>query len=188
MREIPLFAQAVLKPLAVEDAVDMFRLIDNNRFHLREWLPWVDDTKVVEDSVDFISLTLEQKARNQGLHFGIWYKGKLAGTLGVHRIDWANSKTEIGYWLAESFQGLGLMTSAVRTYMKEYIFGVWDLNKVEICAAWENGKSRAIPERLGFHLEGVLRQNEYLYDRFVDHAVYSLVAEEWKYFCIKNLD
>ncbi|MGO0063162.1 GNAT family N-acetyltransferase [Brevibacillus fluminis] len=188
MREIPLFEHACLKPLLVEDAVEMFTAIDSNRIHLREWLPWVDDTKVVEDTVEFITLTLEQKARNQGIHFGIWYKGRLAGTLGVHRIDWHNGKTTMGYWLTESFQGKGLMTSAVIAYMREYIFGVWQLNKLEIHAATQNSRSRAIPERLGFHQDGVLRQNEYLNGRYVDHVVYSLVAEEWQRNYTKNLD
>lgn len=188
VKELPLFAEAMLKLLTVEDAVDMYRLIDGNRSYLREWLPWVDYSMAVEDTVTFISGSLDQKERNQGLHFGIWYKGKLAGTVAVHRIDWANRKTEIGYWLAAEFQGKGLMTSAVTAYLCEYVFGEWQLNKVEIRAATQNAKSRAIPERLGFHLEGVLRQNECLYGRFVDHAVYSMLADEWQAICAKNLD
>jgi ribosomal-protein-serine acetyltransferase len=51
---------------------------------------------------------------------------------------------------------------------------------VEIGCAPGNRKSCAIPERLGFTREGVLRQREWLYDHFVDHVVYGILAEEWR--------
>jgi hypothetical protein len=54
--------------------------------------------------------------------------------------------------------------------------GEWDLNRVEIHAATENRRSRAIPERLGFRQEGVLRDYERVGDRYVDIVVYSLLA------------
>jgi ribosomal-protein-serine acetyltransferase len=51
---------------------------------------------------------------------------------------------------------------------------------VEIRAAVENKKSRAIPERLGFLFEGVERDGEWLYDHFVDLAVYGMLAADWR--------
>jgi len=44
----------------------------------------------------------------------------------------------------------------------------------------ENTRSRAIAERLGFRLEGVHRDAEWLYDHFVDLACYAMVARDWK--------
>src|SRR3712207_9579419 len=54
------------------------------------------------------------------------------------------------------------------------------LNRVGIACAVENEKSCAIPERLGFRNEGVQRQAEWLYDRFVDHVGYAVLASEWR--------
>ncbi|MFP3387319.1 GNAT family N-acetyltransferase [Brevibacillus sp. SIMBA_040] len=179
MRHIVMTEESYLKQLELADATEMFWLTDTNRAHLKEWLPWLDFTNRVEDTAGFIQMTINQHNNNQGTHYGIWFKGRLAGTLGVHNLDWINKKTSIGYWLGAGFQGNGLMTEAVAVYIDKLIFGSWGMEKVTIHAATENWKSRLIPERLGFQLEGVLRRNEFLYDHYVDHAVYSLLREEW---------
>jgi ribosomal-protein-serine acetyltransferase len=53
------------------------------------------------------------------------------------------------------------------------------MNRVEVRAGVENLRSRRVAERLGFSLEGVMRQAERLGDRFIDHAVYAILASEW---------
>lgn len=109
----------------------------------------------------------------------IRYNGELAGVIGFHRVDWLNHSTSIGYWLAEDFQGKGIMTASCRCLL-DYAFGNLGMNRVEIRCATENLRSRAIPERLGFTEEGLIRQAEWLYDHYVDHLVYGLLREEWK--------
>ena len=46
-------------------------------------------------------------------------------------------------------------------------------------AAVENARSRAIPERLGFREEGVLRQVERVAGRMLDGVVYAMLADDW---------
>lgn len=64
--------------------------------------------------------------------------------------------------------------------MIDYGFNTLNLNRIEVRAAVENIKSRALPERFSFHLEGTIRDAEWLYDHYVDHAVYSLLKVEWE--------
>jgi ribosomal-protein-serine acetyltransferase len=89
-----------------------------------------------------------------------------------------NRVGEIGYWLAAAAQGRGTMTECCRLLVR-YAFLTLDLNRVEIAAATGNQRSRAVPERLGFKFEGVLREREELYGTFVDHAVYSQLRSEF---------
>jgi ribosomal-protein-serine acetyltransferase len=159
-------------------AQEVAELVDQNRAYLRQWLPWLDNSRTVEDSRAFIRSSLQQFAQNEGFQTGIWYRDKLAGGIGYHPIDWANRKVEIGYWLGESFQGRGLMTKACRTLIT-YAFVELGLNKVEIHCATDNIRSCAIPKRLGFIQEGILRDGEWLYDHFVDLIVYGMLAREW---------
>jgi ribosomal-protein-serine acetyltransferase len=156
----------------------IFDLTERNRAHLREWLPWLDATTTVEDTRNFIRGSLQQFAANNGFQAGILFKGELAGMIGYHFINWSSRRTEIGYWLAQAYEGKGIMTRAARK-LTDYAFTDLGLNRVEIKCATGNLKSRAIPERLGFTEEGTLRQVAWHYDHFLDLVVYSLLADEW---------
>ena len=157
----------------------LFALTDSNRTYLRQWLPWVDDTRNVEDTRAFIASSLRRYRDDVGMSCGILYQGNLAGVIGFNTIDWMNFKTEIGYWLGADFQGLGLITKACRA-MIDHAFLDLELNKVEIRCATGNTRSCAIPQRLGFTQEGVARQAEWLYDHYVDLVLYGMLSSEWK--------
>lgn len=167
-----------LKMLSSRDADDLFAVIDANRCYLKEWLPWVPQMKEAADVQSFIQDTREQFAAENGWQAGIWYREELVGVIGFHSVDWDHQKTTIGYWLAEDYQGQGIMTACCQILI-DHAFKVWELNKVEIRAAAENNKSRAIPERLGFKEEGTIREAELLDDGFVDHVVYGILQREW---------
>ena len=168
-----------LRLLEERHAKELSDLTDRNREYLRAWLPWVDANRTLEDRKNFIRSALKQFAQNKGLVAGIWYEGRLAGVIGYNALDWENRTVEVGYWLGEEHQGKGLVSAACRALV-DHAFGELGLNRVVISCATENKKSCAIPERLGFRREGVQRQAEWLYDHFVDHVVYAIVASEWQ--------
>lgn len=174
-----LFEGAELRMLEVRHAEAIYELVDRNREHLREWLMFVDLYKSADDALAFIQIARDQFASNQGTHYGIFYRGEFAGAIGYHKIDWNNRMTSIGYWLGKEFTGLGLMSAATRALVDQAIYE-YGLNRVEIRVATSNLKSQAIPERLGFTKEGVVRQSEWMHDRFLDHQLYSMLASEWK--------
>ncbi len=169
---------AYLRLLTAQDAEECFAVVDANRAHLREWLPWVDRSNSPTDTYWFIEGALQQFAANNGFQAGIVVEQRLVGAIGFHGIDWASRRTSIGYWLAEPHQGRGLVTTACRALV-DHAFSAWKLNRVEVRAAVDNLRSRAVPERLGFTLEGTIRQAEWVNDRFVDHAVYGMLAADW---------
>jgi ribosomal-protein-serine acetyltransferase len=168
---------AELRLLEESHAYALYQLTDANRAHLRQWLPWVDETTSVDDTRRFIRIATQQFASNQGYECGLWWRGELVGTIGNHRIDWRNGATSIGYWIGEAYQGHGLMTRACRALIT-HAFETLRLQRVEIRIATGNRRSRAIPERLGFREEGILRQVEWLYDHYVDHVVYGRLASD----------
>ncbi len=167
-----------LRTLFVADVPSLFSLVDNNRCLLREWLPWVDNNTRVEDSVKFIESTLDQLANEMGFQCGIIYNGTLVGMCGYHPINRSNNSVTVGYWIANNMSGRGIVTSCTK-FLVDYAFDKLDLNKVCIPAAENNLKSRAVSERLGLINEGIEREAEYLYGKYVNHVRYSILRSEW---------
>jgi ribosomal-protein-serine acetyltransferase len=167
-----------LKLIELRDGERVFELTNNSRGYLREWLPWLDTTIQLEDTIEFIKICLKGFAENKSLNTVILFRGKIVGVAGYNSIDWSNKTAYIGYWLGEEFQGNGIMTK-VANALTDYAISELNLNKIEIRAAVGNKKSRSIPERLNFVNEGCIRQAEWLYDHYVDHIVYGILAEEW---------
>lgn len=170
--------ELVLRPVALSDTEALFHVIDANRAYLRRWLPWVDSSRTIEDARQFRELSVRQHAAREALQVVLVLAGMPIGMVGFHHFDWVNRSTSIGYWLAEAHQGHGYMTSACRALI-EIAFSKWEFNRIEIRCATGNASSRAIPERLGFKVEGTLRSAEWLYDHFEDLVVYSLLADEF---------
>jgi len=162
-----------LRALRDEDAERLFELIDASRDHLRDWLPWVDGAHRVEDSLAFIEWAREQVLSRTELHAGLWWQERLVGVIGVRGLLDEGAAPSIGYWIAERWQGHGIVTAACRALV-EVLFDRLDVQRVEIHCATGNLRSRAIPERLGFVWVETLREAEMLHGRTVDHAVYRL--------------
>lgn len=179
MSRLIISANLELRLLHLPDADELFRLTDQNREHLRRWLPWLDETQTVSDTRSFIRSTMRQFVQTRAFVAGIRWQGRLAGVIGHNRIDWASGTAFPGYWLGREFEGKGIMTASCRALL-DHDFAELALNKVVITCATENVRSRAIPERLGFRLEGVKPEGEWLYDHFVDHAVYVITRSEFR--------
>lgn len=167
-----------LRSLQLEDAEELFRLVDANRTHLREWLPWLDSTTGVESQRDFIRSILDQEARGQGGVYAVLADERIVGVAGYHPIRWTNRSVDIGYWLASEAVGKGIMTRCCRALV-DHAFTELGLNRVAIPVAVGNARSRAVPERLGFKIEGTIRDAEWLYDHYVDHVLYAALQREW---------
>lgn len=167
-----------LKILEEREAEQLFKLVDSNRDYLGEFLPFVEYTTEVAHSKKFIQSALEQFTRCDGFHCGIWSNKELIGVIGLYYLDLVNKTTSIGYYLAEDFQKKGIMTKCTKALIR-YVYEEYDINRIEIRMSTKNKKSRAIPTRLGFTQEGILRSDERLQGEFSDSYVYSLLREEY---------
>ena len=177
MTTIVVDGEILLRRPALEDAESLFALVDSNRQYLRRWLPWVDFVASLEDERRWVQTHLPEDAPEHVLLMA--YKGEVVGAIGIRGRGSRNRHGEIGYWIAEDMQSRGIVTRSCRVLI-DYMFERLNMNRVVIRASVDNVRSRVIPHRLGFTLEGIERQAELLYDdTFQDMAVYSMLASEW---------
>jgi len=167
-----------LRLISLSQSEELFNLINSNRTHLRRWHPWMDIIRSVADVEKVIAIWQQQHDSKRGFCAGIWFREKLCGAINHLGIDPLNRWTALSFWLDEAHQGQGIMTASCRAFVA-HTFDNLKLNRVTIECATENRRSRAIPERLGFKFEGVVREIEWLHDHYVDHAVYGMLRSDY---------
>ncbi len=168
-----------LSIVGMDDAEELFSVVESNREYLRKWLPWLDQTKNVEDEISFISMSLDEYEKRESVIYAIRFGGQIIGTIGLNWINWSDRGCGVGYWLSESHTGKGVITRCC-TRLMEHCFNDLGLHRFVLEAAVENHESRAVADRLMMRLEGITKDREWLYDHYVDGALYAITAPEWR--------
>ena len=164
-----------LRILAPRHARRLHRLIAANRVSLAAWLPWAEGEVTLAEVRRYIAEQRRLAAATGAVTAGIWVEGTLAGVVALHRVKPAHAHASLGYWVDAGHRGTGLAgRSAAR--LVRHAFADLRLHRLEIRCAAENRASRAVAERLGFILEGVLHDARLVGGRFHDEAVYGLLA------------
>jgi ribosomal-protein-serine acetyltransferase len=167
-----------LRGACVTDWAGLYGAIDRNREHLRQWLPWVRHDFNEDDVRSFLASKEADNSARISLTTLIHYRGEVCGAIGLHDIDQRHRNTSVGYWIDKAFSGRGIVTRACRAIVTDG-FRNYDLHRIEIRCATANVLSSAIPKRLGFTQEGILREAEWLYDHWVDLLVFGMLQRDW---------
>lgn len=167
-----------MRLMAECDASSMFVASERNREHLRPWMPWIEVTNGVKDTLIFVKSALAEHEKGNGYPFVIVDGERVIGTIGHHHHNPRDHEIYIGYWLDSEYLGRGIMTRACRRLI-DITFGEMTIHRIVIQANVENVASRKVAERLGFTFEGVGREAELVNGEYRDLAVYSLLKQEW---------
>ncbi len=167
---------AVLRPYVLEDLDRLWAAIEPERERLGRWLHWANLLGSIDDQRVWLATATSSDASDE--HFAIAVGDELVGNVGLI-MNALEGDHEIGYWLVSAFEGRGLMTRACREIVS-HAFAEHDTHRVTIAAAVSNRRSRAVPERLGFVLDGTLREATRTHEGFSDLAVYGILDREWR--------
>ncbi|WOG25622.1 GNAT family N-acetyltransferase [Endozoicomonas sp. 8E] len=152
-------------------------LLEESREYLSRWLPWTEFCNTEEGFRAFAKKSLHDYADGKSLTCAIEFQENVVGNISLNTIRHDLKMVEVGYWLGEPYQGSGIITRACR-YLCHHAFNNLGMEKVQISAAEENLSSRAVCERLGMTLEGVISHREKVGDKVLSHAIYGLQRPE----------
>ena len=167
-----------LRTYAVADAQELFDAVNNSRKHLNPWLEWVSKTTKPEHSLQFIQQSLHQLNMQEALALGIFEHDKIIGGIGMHAWDQETKRAQIGYWISSEYEGRGIISRSMVKFV-EFLFDKIGLNKIEIHFLQANKRSTKVAERLGFKVEGIIRQSIMRNGMPEDVVIAGLLRNEW---------
>jgi len=106
-------------------------------------------------------------------------ENKVVGGCALRSFDRAARRIEVAYALAQGYWRRGIMSEALGLLL-EFCFVQLGVNRVEAIVMPENAASCRMLEKLGFRLEGIMRQRDYFKDARHDMAMYALLAQDWQ--------
>jgi ribosomal-protein-alanine N-acetyltransferase len=119
--------------------------------------------------------------KKQGYPFGIEEAatGRIIGGMFLHNISPTHRSGEIGYALNRRYWRQGYMSEAVRLICR-FAFRELKLNRVWATVIVPNTASAELLFKLGFTLEGTLRQGMRVRGRYYDVHVFGLLQSEFR--------
>lgn len=167
-----------MKLLEPEHSEALFQLTEDNRPLLSVWFSWVAGVKSPYDTRAFIDDLNRRRRIGDAYGYGVYEENRLVGVAELSDVNSPDKCGRISYWLSEKDRGKGRMTRACGL-LTAFAVKQCGLNRVVIRVAADNPRGRAVPERLGYTLEGIARQAKRREVGFVDMSIYSMLASEW---------
>ena len=175
-------ARVVLRPFERGDVPALRAAIEESREHIRPWLPWADGHRTSEETYDFAARQKADWIGRRGFGCGVFRRddGRVLGGSGLHVLDWAARRFEIGYWLRVGATGHGYIREAV-ALLSRFAYERLGANRIVIRCDAQNDPSRRVAEACGYALEGRHRRD--LLTRggdLRDTLVFAMLREEYE--------
>ncbi|MDR3255508.1 MAG: GNAT family N-acetyltransferase [Synergistaceae bacterium] len=132
-----------------------------------------------DESVQMLYVLRSLWENDAGIRWGVEREGKLIGTCGFHNMNNSAKRGELGYELGYEFWGRGLMRKALRPVC-DYGFNIMRFERIEAFLNLDNERSSALLKKLGFEMEGVLRDYAPTTKGLIDQICFSLLKRDWK--------
>jgi RimJ/RimL family protein N-acetyltransferase len=142
-----------------EDAAALHATIEISRVHLQRWLPGFDHERSLDDIRESIRRSQAQSALRESFSMGLFlFDGTLIGDLRLRPTNWQIPAFDIAYWLRPDAIGQGYAGEAVQL-LTSFAFERLHAGRVAISCDPANTRSAGVAQRLGYRLEGRLRNS-----------------------------
>jgi len=144
----------------VEHAVELRDAIAETFDDLRRWMEWATHVPTIEETRENLQRASRLFETGRDFRYHLFRKedGRLVGCSGLHNVNSIVPSVEIGYWVRACYGRRGYITEAVDALTRHAMDDL-RVNRVQIHMSSKNERSALVPRRLGFELEGVLRNH-----------------------------
>lgn len=154
-----------------------------NRAHLKPWEPKREEAFFTESGWTQRLVKLNELHR-MGLGYYLLIINKeskqMLGTISFSNLSrFPFHACNVGYSLAETAQGKGVMTRALKLAI-DYMFTIQNMHRVMASYMPKNRASEAVLERVGFKKEGFAQDYLLIDGQWEDHNLTSLINPNWK--------
>lgn len=111
--------------------------------------------------------------------FRIEHENELIGEIGFRNIKWFNRKAEISLFIAPEYQRKSYGKQALLMLMK-FAFEKMNLYRLEAEVIDYNDKAKSLFEKVGFVLEGRLREAKYNDSKYHDLLRFGILRPEYE--------
>lgn len=144
------------------DGPALLAAVTDSLAELRAWpanLPWAVPEPELAVFETFCRRSHAQFILRDHLNFLIRTRAdnRLVGVCSLHNARWSPRRFEAGFWGRAGTHGQGYVSEAV-TALRDLATHTLDAMRVELLTDARNQRARAVAERTGFVLEGVLRR------------------------------
>ncbi|MGL4821129.1 MAG: GNAT family N-acetyltransferase [Bacilli bacterium] len=157
----------------------LYRIIEVERETLSEWLPWISDVRD-QSTWAMLLLTWQRMEELLGTQevYAVKSDSQVVGMITVQHIDAQNRSCALGYWLSQRATGQGVMSKAVQQVV-HWLFATRAFHRIELRIRMNNTRSNRLAERLGFRLESISRESEFVQGEFHHQNVYRMLRYEY---------
>ena len=131
-----------------------------------------------KNAKELIAMNLKWYKASIFMNFVIDIEGRAVGTIGSSMIKNTPFMISFGYWLGEKYWGKGIVTEAIKMYIK-YIFSKFiNIQRIEASVYSWNENSKKVLIKNGFKLEGILRKSVKKKGKIIDKYIFSKLRSE----------
>jgi RimJ/RimL family protein N-acetyltransferase len=166
-----------LRELRVTDAPSLLAMLST-----REVARFISPPPTtVEGFERFITWAQRQRAAGQYVCFAVVPHGTdtAVGIFQVRSLEPGFGTAEWGFAIGSDFWGTGMFIDSARLVL-DFSFDVIGAHRVEARAAVRNGRGNGALRKIGAVQEGVLRRSFLRNGEYLDQALWSIIAEDWR--------
>lgn len=170
-----------LRPFRRKDVGSVHRAVETSLPELARWLPWAAQNYSRSVTANFIRDSMASWSENKAFDFAIRRHDdpdRHVGNVSIWWVSKVNRVGEIGYWVRSDETSTGICTE-VTARILEMGFHELGMHRATLRIAVGNRASERVAEKLGFRLEGTLRDEVRVGGRWLDHTIWGLLEREY---------